>query len=226
MNKKIVAFDYGHGGVIHDRGSNGFCNEYQKNKEVMDQVIKYAKEDNLINFIVINPPFFEMRSIAEDIKYRCTVANKSNADILVSLHHNYGGGLGTEIYSLSADGMKLATYILSEYVKMGYSNRGVKSAEFALLKHTNMVSCLIKGWFIDSSDYKKFNAKEEARAILTGIYKYFGLIDIVEERYYTVELGDTLWRISKTLGIAVEFLKERNAIRDVNFIRIGQKIYY
>lgn len=224
--KKLVAFDCGHGGLIHDRGGNGFCNEYEKNKEVMKLIFKYAKEDNLINFLSVNPPEFSMKSIREDLLYRADVANKANADIFVSLHHNAGGGNGTEIYSLTAEGMLLSTFILCEYVKNGYANRGVKNSDFFLLKNTNMLSCLIQGWYVDSKDYKKFNAEEEARAILKGIYKYFNLIEDEEEKYHIVGISENLWQISKKLGVSMEYLKEKNSIRDVNFIRIGEKILY
>lgn len=224
--KKIVAFDCGHGGLIHDRGLNGFCNEYQKNKEVLRSIMKYAKEDNLINFIITNPPEFSIRNLKDDLLYRVDVANKYNADIFVSIHHNAGGGNGTEVYSLTAEGMLLSSFILDEYVKIGYANRGVKNSDFFILKNTNMISCLVQGWYIDSKDYKNFNADKEARAILNGIYKYFNLIEDEEEKYHIVGISENLWQISKKLGVSMEYLKEKNSIRDINFLRIGDKIYY
>ncbi len=46
----------------------------------------------------------------------------------------------------------------------------------------------------------------------------------VEDDYYTVKKGDTLWAISRSQGVTVEQLQEANNITDPSKISVGQKL--
>ena len=59
-------------------------------------------------------------------------------------------------------------------------NRGVKSANFAVIKHTNMPAILVETAFIDNYDDNRFLASEDgkykcATAIYKGICDYLGI---------------------------------------------------
>lgn len=95
---------------------------------------------------------------------RCRAANDWGADYYLSIHHNAGVGGGTgggfEVYRyirLSEDGdtAKKQKIIADELIKAGVSkgNRSsnIKSADFAVLRDTNMEAALIECAFMDSA---------------------------------------------------------------------------
>lgn len=46
----------------------------------------------------------------------------------------------------------------------------------------------------------------------------------VEDDYYTVKKGDTLWAISRSQGVTVQQLRQANEISDPSKISVGQKL--
>lgn len=122
------------------------------------------------------------------LKDRATIANKSNVDILVSIHYNafqsiWGnhGGIETYHYPSSTNGKKLAGYVQEELIKeTGLRDRGVKAANYYILKETKMPSILCECGFMDNFKEAKLMLDKEyqmkcARAIAKGICKYFGV---------------------------------------------------
>lgn len=116
---------------------------------------------------------------------RCNEANAKGADIFISFHWNAGGGAGTETYHCpgSSSGKKLAQKIHPHVVKaMGFKDRGIKTANFYVLKHTRMPAILIEFGFMDAPS--KYNdqyymldrekAKKAAEEIAKGVQAYFG----------------------------------------------------
>ena len=99
-----------------------------------------------------------------------TRTNRANADykkkafsdyIYLSVHYNAMGstwnenvgGLETYYYPGSTKGKKLATAV-QKYLLKGVTmkNRGVKSANFHVLRETNMTACLAECGFMDNPD--------------------------------------------------------------------------
>lgn len=116
---------------------------------------------------------------------RCQKANSKGADIFISFHWNAGGGTGTETYHYpgSSKGKKLAQKIHPHVVKgMGFRDRGIKTANFYVLKHTRMPAILIEFGFMDApSQYNdqyymldKAKAQKVAEEIAKGVQAYFG----------------------------------------------------
>ncbi len=120
-----------------------------------------------------------------DLSARADFANKNKADIYVSIHTNAGPasahGTETYCYSKGGNGEKLANLIQSNLINsLGLYNRGIKTANFAVLRLTNMPAVLTEIAF-------HTNAREEillkdsgsrdkmALAIASGIGKYFGI---------------------------------------------------
>ena len=97
------------------------------------------------------------RSIfTDELQFRCDAASDFNADIFLSLHCNAAENpraTGTEVfhYPGSVEGGKLAGCIQKEIVaSMGTVDRGVKFANFMVLRETNCPAVLIELAFISN----------------------------------------------------------------------------
>lgn len=122
-------------------------------------------------------------SVSDSLAKRAALANNNNADLFVSIHCNAGGGTGTETYHYtgSVQGQALAVSVQKNIVNMvGLSNRGVKSAGFAVIKNTNMPAVLVETAFIDTASDAAVLAdanyqQRYADGIAKGICEYFGI---------------------------------------------------
>lgn len=122
---------------------------------------------------------------------RTNQANNWKADIFVSVHHNalgneWGNHEGAETFvyipmSKNPKSKKLADCVHPRIVKaMQTKDRGIKDANFAVLRNSNMPAILTEGGFMDSrTDIKKMREdkylKAQGEAIALGIAEYFGL---------------------------------------------------
>jgi N-acetylmuramoyl-L-alanine amidase len=122
------------------------------------------------------------------LKGRADVANNNNADIFVSIHTNASvnkSANGTETYfygkvnGQSQAREKLAKAVNKEIVAaLGRQNRGVKEANFAVLRYTSMPSILVEIAFISNNEEEKLLADpafriKAAQGIANGIEIYF-----------------------------------------------------
>lgn len=119
----------------------------------------------------------------DGLAFRANLANDADADIFVSIHCNAAGrveALGVETYHYpgSDEGRHLALCIQKELSLAEYTvNRGVKEANFAVLRLTNMPAVLIECGFITSDADREVLISEEgkriiAEAIVSGIETY------------------------------------------------------
>jgi N-acetylmuramoyl-L-alanine amidase len=126
---------------------------------------------------------------------RTALANRNKANAYVSIHYNAGGGEGVETYHYpgSTNGKKLAT-LVHKYVREGtkQKDRGVKSANFQVLRETRMPACLVEYGFMD--DPSRTEAKrmidpkfqlECAIETAKGICEYFGVKYIAADQELT-----------------------------------------
>ena len=117
-----------------------------------------------------------------NLNTRAKFANDHDADLFISLHCNAAGaesanGIETFHYPGSTGGQRLANSVQQELIKKtGRRDRGVKTAEFAVLRHTNMPAILVECGFITNED-ERFLMQEDSyiyalsMAIKEGIYK-------------------------------------------------------
>jgi N-acetylmuramoyl-L-alanine amidase len=111
-------------------------------------------------------------SVIDSLRKRVNKANQENVNLFVAIHFNSFNGIarGTEVFALSSAGQAIAKSVLTEITKLGFLNRGVKSANFFVLKNTNMPAILIECCFCDSrKDMTIFDAEEMAEAIKGGL---------------------------------------------------------
>ena len=110
----------------------------------------------------------------------CDAANYWNADLFISIHCNAANGSaqGTETFtSGGTKSLRLADCIQNQLISsLPVVNRGVKTANYYVLNHTDAPAVLIETAFIDNpSDAKLLLEREDdfARAIARGVTDYF-----------------------------------------------------
>jgi N-acetylmuramoyl-L-alanine amidase len=114
----------------------------------------------------------------------CNAANESKSDLFVSIHCNSfsdpsANGTETWYHASSKNGKKLADYIQKQLVSTTkLVNRGIKTANYQVLRDTNMPAVLIETAFI--SNMKEcamlgdpYWQDEFAKAIARGITDYY-----------------------------------------------------
>ena len=118
---------------------------------------------------------------------RADYANSKGADRFASIHANAGGGTGIETYCMegatsSSTGWKMASAIQDQMLAVWpLPNRGVKTANYAVLRETSMAATLSELAFIDKcspdADYLGSDAHraEAACAHLKAITGHLGL---------------------------------------------------
>lgn len=118
-----------------------------------------------------------------DLSNRANMANNWGADYFVSIHTNSSlnpGANGAEVYVYRLGGRSeaLAQSVLNSIVStLGSKNNGVRQANFAVLKRTDMPSILIElGYLTNPTEALNLNSpawqRAVAKAIFDGIYNY------------------------------------------------------
>lgn len=172
-----IFLDYGHGGSDPGAIGNGI-----REKDLTLQIgLKVAKILRGAKQTVV-----ESRTTDKylSLAQRTQLANKSKADVFVSIHINSftkatANGVETFNHTGSANGAKLAKAIQDELVKAGLfrANRGVKTANFYVIKNTTMPAALTElGFISNKEDVKVMTTKQDqlAQAVANGILKYLG----------------------------------------------------
>ena len=118
-------------------------------------------------------------------------ANDWNADLVVSLHNNAGGGDGFEVFCsiVGGTGRDLAKNIEAEVKKIGQNSRGVKTKKnsegddyFGMIRLTDAPAVICEGAFVDhATDVKAIDTEAEQKefgyAYARGILKTLGIAD-------------------------------------------------
>lgn len=113
---------------------------------------------------------------------RARMANNIKADIFVSIHTNsykYQSVQGLETFSYpgSSKGRKLAKYIQDSIIetKLYTKDRGIKTANFAVLRQSKMPATLVElGFITNKQDSQLLRTRQNnfSEAIAKGILKY------------------------------------------------------
>ncbi len=123
-------------------------------------------------------------TLNDSLTARARISNDFNADYFVSVHLNAGGGVGAETYVLARGGEaeKIATRVQTAFTALGRVNRGVKTANFAVLRLTDCPAILVEVGFIDNEQEEKWIA-ENVEKIAWAISAGFGIKP--DEEYMT-----------------------------------------
>ena len=174
---KTIVLDAGHGG--YDPGAvNG--NRYEKDDNLRITKLISQRLQNCGQKVVMTRSTDEYVTLGN----RSNISNKNNADIFVSLHRNWSenpSANGVENFvhpTASANTRSYAQTILNKIAAVGVqSNRGVSSANFAVLRDTVAPAVLVELGFISNiTDNIMFdkNLDAYARAIADGILQSLG----------------------------------------------------
>jgi N-acetylmuramoyl-L-alanine amidase len=176
-----IGIDDGHGyETAGKRTPDGYRENYF-NEKVKKFLIPELKR-NGFSYVDCSPMTSD-----NSLQDRCNRANNANVNIFVSIHANAYGegnwnsadGVETYYYPGSSSGKKLATLVQNELLKgTKQDNRGVKSADFYVLRKTTMTAILVEAAFMTNKKEadllkKESFQKETAKDICRGICKYF-----------------------------------------------------
>ncbi|WP_025907734.1 N-acetylmuramoyl-L-alanine amidase [Priestia flexa] len=157
MTKRLV-LDAGHGGK--DVGAVG--NGMHEADYVLKQVLG-VRDYLLANYEGIEIKLTRGNNTFVELSQRAKIANNYNADAFISFHLNASGGKGhgyeTFVYSKASKGSKdlqeaihTPAYNVINSFGQTVANRGKKSANYAVLRLTNMPAVLLETLFIDNDN--------------------------------------------------------------------------
>lgn len=180
-----IMLDAGHGYDTPGKRSPDGMREYEFNRAVA----AYSKGllDGYQNVAVY---FAHSDQTDVPLQQRTNNANNLNVDIYVSIHANASGstwstarGIETYVYPSRPPGaLSLATKIQNQLInRTGLQNRGVKTADFHVLRETNMDAVLIECGFMTNQEEIKLLRSESyrrtcAEAIVAALADHFGLV--------------------------------------------------
>ncbi|MBC1760642.1 N-acetylmuramoyl-L-alanine amidase [Listeria ivanovii] len=94
-----------------------------------------------------------------ELSKRAQRANSFKANLFISIHFNAGGGMGYEDYIFTSTPERteeiqkiIHKKVIAKVSKHGMRDRGMKKANFAVLRETAMDAILLEAGFCDSSD--------------------------------------------------------------------------
>lgn len=167
----IVGIDMGHTLSGVGTGAAGVAKETDKNRELGKRLIAMLQEKG---HTVIN---CTVDKSSNDLYDRRVKANAQPLDLFISLHLNaFNGaayGVETYIYNGSWSGKaanKTKAQAIQNELKTIWTDRGVKEADFYVLRETVAPAVLVELGFCDnSSDMNKWNTEKIAAALFKGI---------------------------------------------------------
>ena len=177
--KKLIVIDAGHGGS--DAGAVGVTGKREK-----DVNLSIALK---VQALLVNDPHLEVILTRDDDTFielgnRGTKANEVKADAFVSIHansvKNAPSANGTESY-YHEQASKAFTQVMHKHLleATGFRDRGVKQANFKVIRDANMVSVLLETGFLSNAaeEAKLFTDDMQqriAQGIVDGLKEYFG----------------------------------------------------
>lgn len=175
-----IFIDPGHGGKDPGASANGL-----KEKDLTLVIAtKIAKQ--LTTYNNVTTKLSRNRDKTLSLNSRTKMVNDWQADYLLSIHINAGGGTGYEDYiyngSIKSNTQKLRDIIHTEIVKQlpRVRNRGKKTANFHMLRESKMPAMLSENLFIDTKADATLLATDNflekiAQGHTNGIVKAFQL---------------------------------------------------
>ena len=184
QNKKFfVVIDPGHGGPDPGAIGIGGIKESDVVLDVSKQVKKLLSEKGIRVRLTRN------KEIDLDLPPRVLFANRTGANIFVSIHANASRGKRRDINGLETfyyrgwKGRLLARKIQKQILKVspGSPDRGVKQGRFYVIKNTKMPAVLVEiGFLTGRLDSRRLDnslhRKRLAYAIAKGIIEYFSRV--------------------------------------------------
>lgn len=172
----IVAIDSGHGGP--DPGAIAQSGERESAITLAVALLLERELDGHKVVMTRRTDNFATKLTTYD---RAKVANEAGAQVFLSLHCNSTtdpAPHGLEVYHFGSKlSGKLAQAVYSRVYHLGSFNRGVKSARFVVLKHSECPACLVEMGFISNTEDLKLLKSTDyqlsmAKALALGLIAY------------------------------------------------------
>lgn len=171
-----VFLDLGHGGNDPGAVGNGL-----RESDISLSVGKIVEHKLIANGVEVKMCRETDKTVSLD--GRTNMANNWGANVLVSIHCNSAtqSAYGIETFCYQSKYRKLADYVHSKLIEnknLYYIDRGVKIADFHMLRESNMDACLVEMAFISNErDSQLLRTQQEgyATAITKGILSYLGV---------------------------------------------------
>lgn len=166
-----IAINAGHTIKGKGKGANGYIDEGKETRKVVAALIPLLEAKG---HKVVNATVDTAWTNSAYLRKAVDIANKSKADLFVSIHFNAGGGKGCEAFTWRGKKVKQAVNICDNLAKEGFRNRGVKDGSgFYVIKKSTMTAILVEVCFVDNRVdydlYKKVGIANIAKAIADGI---------------------------------------------------------
>lgn len=129
-------------------GAIGFLNEYECDRAFVGQLIPALKAAGYEVVNCSNEADTVNGELAEEVR----LANASGAELFVAIHFNAGGGTGTEAFTYPGSSSAEIARKMSANVAaaLGIRDRGLKTANFYVLRNTSMPAILLEVCFVDN----------------------------------------------------------------------------
>lgn len=185
MYSKIVVLDAGHGGIDPGASAGGY-NEKDINFTILNRYTKEYFEGSDIKVY-----FTRTEDVKIDLYERADFASRVEADIFISLHMNavsstsvsgtsvYYSLLNTSATSGGLTGKQMASTLVKNLsAALGTKNRGVATADFVVIRETQMPAVLIELAFITNASDRKIitteaTQKKAAKTIYETVVSFF-----------------------------------------------------
>ena len=235
---KKVIIDAGHGGSDGGAVGNGIVE-----KDLTLEISKYMSgrldELGIDNTLIRDSDV----TIEPNDRVKKVVAPYGSSDdvLVISNHINAGGGQGAEvIYALRNSDVfskRIATELensgreVRKYYQRRYPSDSSKDYYFIHRNTGNTEPVIVEYGFLDNTtdaELLKKYWKDYAEAVVKAIAGYVGVPysytgPMLNDNYYIVQSGDSLWSISKKFGLSVDKLKDINNLSG-NLLSVGQKL--
>ena len=234
-NLKGIVIDAGHGGSDPGATSNGIV-EKDLTLKIATYIANRLKSLGL-PVTLTRDTDITLEPKARVNKILSSYGNDPNV-LVISNHINAGGGDGAEVIYAIRNDDTLAKIILDELKNSGQNVRKVyqrklpsnpKQDYYFIHRETgNTEPIIIEYGFIDSKgddpEQLKNNYETYAEAVVRGITKYLNIpYETLNNEYYIVKSGDTLYSVAAKNNMTVSKLKEINNLTS-DTIKIGDKL--
>lgn len=188
-----IGIDMGHSLSGIGIGASGKVKEVDYNRRLGSRLIEMLREKG---HNVVNCTVDSASSVNSQLAGIVQKANAQSLDLFVSIHLNAfnGQAYGTETYTYSTSSAKSKAKVINDKVaaSCGFTNRGLKTADYYVLRNTVAPACLVEVCFCDNQgDMDKWNTEKIAIAMFEGI---------TGEKYEVKQqdkpsVGDTYFRV-------------------------------